>query len=494
MGRRVTKERNAGIVLTEKELGLVGATMEYYADCIEREMRIPTTDELSDTLKTTQRAGRRIAAYVAESGVPGLHKKIKKQAVALRQERLKAGGALARLVKETRFKTTEDYLLSENTRLTRAVEKARLDSANFRKVARALGQRSAGFDELKDQIPELRRQLPEIRFSPEVVKKQRPRASAPVREGHSEDAVFVVGDWHAGDVIRHEDTSGFPEYDIVVCANRVHYVTKKVKQILSLHSAMYPIKKLIVPILGDMGSGEIHDLTISNQLLAMPQIHFTYVLLGMMIDDLLTLRRQGIIEEIELLFSLGNHMRTSKYPAIKLQAQRSMDWLIYQFIIDKYKNTEGIKIVEDTTPFLFHDIRGHRYCFTHGSSVHYVNSPDKQIKGFEDFINHVRALFDSPEHRRRSGLLGATFDRIVIANVHVPVWFPRVVSNGSLNGQNELGVSWTLEPIPPQQWLFGVSKSHLSTWFYPLECGKIQREGDNAYKRFAEYYARRFAR
>jgi hypothetical protein len=76
------------------------------------------------------------------------------------------------------------------------------------------------------------------------------------------------------------------------------------------------------------------------------------------------------------------------------------------------------------------------------------------------------------------------------------VAFPRLLSNGSLNGQNELGVNWTLEPIPAGQQIFGVSKSHQETWRYFIDCSHIQRaqEDFNQYGVFAAEYEKRIGR
>jgi hypothetical protein len=112
------------------------------------------------------------------------------------------------------------------------------------------------------------------------------------------------------------------------------------------------------------------------------------------------------------------------------------------------------------------------------------------------FIDRVRALFDSPEWRRKNKLQGETFERACIGDIHVPVSFPRLLSNGSLNGQNELGVNWNLEPIPAGQQLFGVADNHCETFKYFLGCSHVQREQKdyNPYGIFAEEYASRFGR
>ena len=308
--------------------------------------------------------------------------------------------------------------------------------------------------------------------------------------------MLVISDTHFGDVIRREDTSGFPEYDLEIAANRFGYIAKKAKMILGLHRAMYPIKNLYIPILGDIGNGDLHDAPKSNQLFIPAQIHFSYHMLRFLLEDMQQLISTGVIEKIVLLFSVGNHMRMAedKLMPTKFQAQRTFDWLIYQMIIDRFKNAKGFEIHETMSPFIFENIRGHRYGFNHGMEVGYKNNPESQAKSMSAFVNHVRALFDSPVYRKQAGLEGATFDRFVIGDIHVPTSFPRLLSNGSLNGQNELGVNWGLEVIPAGQWMFGVSDKQIQTWQYFLDCTAVQRENPNGYCEFAKDYAKRIGK
>jgi hypothetical protein len=391
----------------------------------------------------------------------------------------------------------EGYV-EENSKLMKQNAKLKKEILRDRKYAQKLAEYHVGADELLKNVQTFVKEMGDFPGPITPVKAQKPQAMPPVKPGHTEDAVLLLSDTHFGDRIRRDDTSGFPEYDLTIAGNRLGYVVQKAKQILGLHRAAYPIKRLYVPILGDIGNGDLHDAPKSNVLFIAPQIHFSYHMLRMAIEDLLTLKNEGIVEEIVLLFSVGNHMRMAedlKMPT-KLQAMRTFDWLIYQFVIERFKNEPGVTIRTTMSPFIFEDIRGHRYGFAHGSQVGYHNNVMTQAKSIDQFIAHVRALFDSPVYREHAHLTGATFDRFCIGDIHVPLSFPRLLSNGSLNGQNELGANWTLEPIPAGQWIFGVSDKHIQTFQYFLECTSIQRrpEDMNDYGRFAEEYEKRFGR
>lgn len=480
--------------LSKHERKLLRKAQKFFKKTILTAGRFPTHEELRLHLKCRDSSVSRIRSQIEADGIPGLDQKLHELKGKVGQADKAKKAALTIITGRKEYGSDRNYLIREMSRMQLKTEKLQLALMSERDKNKVLAQGHAGFDELREQVPWLLEKIDRFEVPATKIHTQKKQAIAPVRGGHTEDAVLLISDMHWGDVIRAEDTSGFPEYDCQIGANRFHYTITKAKQILAIHRAAYPLKRLYVPILGDCGSGGIHDLNISNQLLMLPMIDFSYHLLKFGIEDLLTLTESGIVEEIVLVFSVGNHMRLDDRMPLKLQAQRSMDWLLYRMLIERFKGHPKVKIVDQFSPFVKVDIRDHRYLFTHGTQVAYSNSPHQQIKTLDAFVTRVRALFDSPEYRKASGLEGQTFDRIVIGNIHIPIWFPRIVANGSLNGQNEIGVNWVLEPIPAQQWIFGVSKSHLNTWFYPLESGHIQRQGSNPYMDFTEEYLKRYSR
>lgn len=388
-----------------------------------------------------------------------------------------------------------DYI-KEIAKLRSQVAKNEKETRAEKRVSKHLALNHMGADDFLNKIHNFMQKMGDISLPYAKQASVKPLVTPAVRTGHTEDAVLLCSDTHFGDRIKREDTAGFPEFDLPISGNRFGYVMTKAKQVLTLHRAMYPIDTLNIWIGGDIGNGILHDSPNSNELFTPAQVHFSYHMLKFGIEDLLTLTRPDelgnkVVNKIKLLFTVGNHMRMDDKMPYKFQAQRTLDWLIYQFVIERFKDNPNVEIKSEMSPYIFESIRGHRHLFAHGMQVGYRNSPDAQCKSMASFIDRVRALFDSPEWRRKNNLMGETFAKICIGDIHVPVSFPRLMSNGSLNGQNELGVNWTLEPIPAGQQLFGVSNNHLETFKYFLDCTTIQdkTEDRNSYGDFARNYA-----
>jgi hypothetical protein len=224
---------------------------------------------------------------------------------------------------QPRVELPEEYLIKQNTTLSRQLEKARLDLNVERKMRRNLARNHAGFDDLLGSIKEFTEAMGDFAAPTSPIRRIEPRIHAPLHSDHSEDAVFVISDTHFGDKSTCEDSSGFPEYDIEIAGNRMGYVVDKAKQILAIQRAAFPIDTLYVPILGDIVHGVLHDSPQSNDLLLPAQIHFSYHMLRFAVEDLLQLVDQKIVKKIVLLFSVGNHARleTNQPMPIKLQAQ-----------------------------------------------------------------------------------------------------------------------------------------------------------------------------
>lgn len=398
-----------------------------------------------------------------------------------------------------------DNYVKENVRLQKENKRVKLQLAAEKRYREQMTASTAGTEEAMAQIRDLAQELGQFKLpTTAITHYSQPISKLPINPNHSEDAVFLLSDTHFGDVIRPGDTSGFPEYDLPISGNRMGYVIEKVRQILTMHRAMYPIKKLYIWLGGDMGNGDLHDAPVSNALFIGPQVDFTFKMVKFALEDLLALTVPDpitgvrVVEEIVLLFTCGNHMReaTAKYMPMKYQSQRTFDWLIYQMLITWFKDTPRVTVREAMSPYIFEEIRGHRHLFAHGMQVGYKNSPDSQAKSMDAFLKTVRSLFDSPEFRRKNGLDGATFAKACIGDIHVPVSFPRLKLNGSLNGQNELGVNWGLEPIPAGQQLFGVTERHLQTFEYFVECTHVQKTATdwNSYGEWALEYEKQFGR
>jgi hypothetical protein len=367
------------------------------------------------------------------------------------------------------------------------LQKARIELTAERKQSKFLKKNVLWNSE---DVAQIRAAAGQFRFPITPVQRLKVDHTA-ITPGHSEDAVAIISDTHFGDKSRREDTAGVSQYNLVIGGNRLGYNTESIKQILNIHRAAYKLDTLHLAILGDICHGTLHGSEISNDIFLPGQVLFSYQILRMMIEDLYqSLVKSKIIGAINIIFSVGNHGRLDPDNPMptKFQSLQTWDRLVYDLLIQEFKGRDRIRINDTFSPFVFENIKGHRYLFSHGLGVGFKNKQETQSKSISSYIAAARAIFDSSGYRASAGLRGTAFERAVIGDVHAHFDYPDLISNGSLTGNNELGLAWLLRPIEPGQVIFGVSKRHRQTWKYFMQSGDIGETNLNVYGQFAKMF------
>jgi hypothetical protein len=376
--------------------------------------------------------------------------------------------------------------LSPEEKTSRELERVKLDNADLRSMNRKF-LRSGGMavEQIIETFKEVLADQPKkpFLFVSKNFAKQPTKGVPPVNSSHYEYATLVWSDFHLSEVVKYKDANEINAYNSVICANRINELVQTNKKIIRLHQAMYPIKKIWIPILGDMINGSIHpELLLTNDLSDPAAAILCARLLQMALTDILTL---GIPVQVDCI--VGNHPRMLAKMPTKAQAQVSFDWIIYEMLADAFKDNPHITINVHTGQIALVEHFGWRYVIEHGIDV--KNGHE------EEFEDRIRALFDDPTYRQATNLKGSSFDNIIIGNLHKPAVLERTVKNGSLTGQNELGQSWRLKPIKAQQIMFGISKSHVRTWTYAVDVtDNISEKSDNPYSSYASEFLKRHGR
>jgi hypothetical protein len=362
-------------------------------------------------------------------------------------------------------------------KLGRENERLKLANADLRSMNRKLMRRGGGYDEFLEELRDVLREEDKFVFKS---RSQARSKAKPFDENHEEIACVPQSDLHLAEEVSLEESNGINIYTPVIAANRVWEHCKKVKSILSRHMAIYPIKMIWSPILGDMVSGTIHPEQIMTNSLSDPaSVILCTRLLYMYYQELKTL---GLPIEIDTI--VGNHPRMTVKMPTKRQAHTNLDWLIYEQLADRLADDDQFKTKVWTSQIGMRRLYDWKYRFEHGIQV----SSGQE----EQFESRIRDLFDDPVYREATKEQGAAFDQILIGNMHKPKFLERTIVNGSYIGQNELGQSWRLKPIKAQQLMWGVSKKHVRTWMYAVDMTHIRNEtATNPMSEYAVWFMRR---
>ncbi len=351
----------------------------------------------------------------------------------------------------------------------RALQRLTIDNANLRALNRKLLRRGGGFDDFIEELKELN----------ELEKNFKFRSGSPISKHksidkeHEEIACAALSDHHISEVVRPEDSNGINFYNSIVCANRMWLHSQKIKRILEMHMQMYKFKYLWTPLLGDIVSGSIHpEYLTTNDLTDPAACLLATRLLQMFYEELKSI---GLPIKVDAIH--GNHPRlTAKMPT-KRQAHTNLDWMIYENLNNLFAKDDQVNINIHTGQIGMVKLYDWNYVIEHGIGV--------SSGGEEGFEDRIRAIFDDPTFRKATGYKGASFDQIVIGNMHKPKFLERSIVNGSYIGQNELGQSWRLKPIKAQQLMWGITKKHPRTWQYQIDLTDVTSE--KASNPFSEY-------
>lgn len=356
-------------------------------------------------------------------------------------------------------------------------DNARLRKANseLRKVKNALAYQAGGLDEFLDDYRKVITDEENFKFKAATVKQ--PVAQDPK---HEEVAAVAFSDLHLSETVRLSESNGINQYNSIIAANRVYEYAQKVKSILTRHMAMYKIKSIWVPVLGDIINGSIHpELIATNDMTDPAAVVLGARLLRMFVEELASL---GVPVEVDAIH--GNHPRLSAKMPTKKQAHTNLDWLMYEYMSSAFERDSRVSVNVHTSQIGMKNILGWNYVFEHGIDV-----ASGKEEAFED---RIRALFDDQVYRKATGYKGASFDQLLIGNMHKAKFLERTIVNGTFTGQNELGMSWRLKPITASQSMWGISKSHVRTWQYQIDLGHVvSTKPTNPFSDYAAWFIAR---
>mgnify|MGYP003632848448 CR=1 FL=1 len=151
--------------------------------------------------------------------------------------------------------------------------------------------------------------------------------------------VAPLTDTHVGDNVKSEQILGLNSYDIDLFSRRIWGWANQVLQLAEYRRNMCNIDELVIPMLGDMISGDIHDeLSFTNIDNCMMQMIIGAYVLSQAVAFL-----APNFKKVKLMGVVGNHGRmTKKIPS----KDRYMDWdyMLYQWMATFLRDHTNIEI------------------------------------------------------------------------------------------------------------------------------------------------------
>src|SRR6185437_10995583 len=153
-------------------------------------------------------------------------------------------------------------------------------------------------------------------------------AAAPAKPSSPGVPTLFLSDLHWGEIVRSSQIGGVNSFNLKIARDRMRYTVETAINLLRILDKGMDYPGIVVPLGGDMISGNIHEeLTATNELNSMPTVLDLYDNLVSAIELL-----ADTFGNVRLPCVTGNHGRDTRKTWAKDRHATSFDWLLYQFL------------------------------------------------------------------------------------------------------------------------------------------------------------------
>lgn len=270
--------------------------------------------------------------------------------------------------------------------------------------------------------------------------------------GTSEATVVVpASDWHIEERVNPDTVSGLNEHNLEISASRCTKFFQGTLRLARLLQQDVRIDHMVMPLLGDFISNDIHEeFPENNELSPMDAIHEVENRIASGIEFILN----NSNVQLTLPCHSGNHARTTKTTRFSNENGHSLEWLMYKHLADHFRSTERVKFIIPGGYHSYMDIYGVRLRFHHGHALKYQGG----IGGI--FIPAYKAISQWNK--------GRVADLDVFGHFHQCKDGGNFISNGSMIGYNGFALSIKADYEPPKQQMFLIDKKRGRTCTWPI--------------------------
>lgn len=259
---------------------------------------------------------------------------------------------------------------------------------------------------------------------------------------------LAVSDIHWQEIVEPDQVNGINVYNEEVASARLRRLFERGAGLLRnlIVGADYP--SVVVPMLGDMVTGWIHELPESSWEHCGDAIFSLHEHLMAGINIL-----RDEIGKVFVPCVVGNHGRFDVRPKAKYAVQDNWDYLLYRLLAVRYEGDKQVEIAVSSALDYSYPVCGHRYIIHHGDQYKGgggVGGPYPPI---------LRGRYKKSERQQS---IGEPFETEVMGHWHATAstFANASLINGSVIGFNEWAFINNYRPEPPKQLLWLTHPKH----------------------------------
>ena len=250
-----------------------------------------------------------------------------------------------------------DSLLSGDDRikLDKKVATFKAESTYWKKLYEQAIKQTAKKELLEETIADLAPVFKAVKI---------PQPTKETKKEKAQVAIAPLSDTHIGDRVEGDQMIGLNSYNVDIFNRRLYGWANQIVQLVELRRNYAPINELVIPMLGDMISGDIHDeLARTNIDNCMGQMIRGANLIGQALMFL-----ASHFSEIRVPCVVGNHGRMTRKPPMK---DKYMDWdyMLYQWVAAFCRDQKNIKFDIPRSFITSFDVHNRTIVILHGDMV-----------------------------------------------------------------------------------------------------------------------------
>ena len=307
--------------------------------------------------------------------------------------------------------TPTDYLSPDETlrdKLNTADKKLeawKAEAVYFRKLYNTTVKNATKelvFSDVIRQVSNSFKEVPQIKRKPLDSKTQ-----------HPQTVVAPLTDTHIGEYIDSAQMVGLNSYDMELFNKRLYGWANQLLALINYRRNITEIEELVIPMLGDMISGDIHDELARTNV----ENNMGQMIKGAYLISQAILLLAPHVKKIRIPCVVGNHGRMSVKPPMKDKVTTDWDYMLYQWISVMLKNQKNITFEIPQAFLHVFNVYDHRILIMHGDSISGAGSNmsiSRSISNLRGALQYKNNLNMELEEFRKVNY----FDSVMIGHFH----------------------------------------------------------------------------
>jgi len=279
---------------------------------------------------------------------------------------------------------------------------------------------------------------------------------------------LFLSDLHWGEVVHPSQINGVNTYNLLIARKRLADTVNAAAKLARIISPKMDYPGVVIPLGGDMVSGNIHDeLSATNELNTIPTVLDLWQHLASAIAFM-----ADTFGAVFLPCVSGNHGRDTRKIWAKDRHHTSFDWMLYQILAKHFADDKRITFLIPDGSDASYSIYGTRYLLSHGD----------QFRGGDGMIGPLGPITRGDHKKRsRNSQIDLSYDVMLIGHFHQYMHLTSLVVNGSLKGYDEYAYQGNFKFEQPQQALWITHPTYGPTFRMPIYSERTARPANRAW-------------